>query len=165
MVRKEVSFWRESWRVFKNIIIANKSKNEQKIWLFFSVRLNFISLMNTTIDIFTRGYCHSWKYCLWFSFDEIKFDLTPKNSNILYRFCHLKQFDEPNRYNKYYWPSSKWNQVSLMYILNNLYEQQRMCSLWSLSPFYGFNWIGFCLYKSKFHCNVYLSKSSLALNG
>ena len=31
-----------------------------------------------------------------------------------------------------------------------------MCQLWSLSPLYGFNWTGFCSYKSKFHCNVCL---------
>ena len=34
--------------------------------------------MNTSIGIFTRGYRHSWKYCSWCSFGEIKFDLTLK---------------------------------------------------------------------------------------
>ena len=31
-----------------------------------------------------------------------------------------------------------------------------MCPLWYLSPSYGLNWAGFCSYKSKFHCDVYL---------
>ena len=34
--------------------------------------------MNTKTCIFTRGYSHSWKYCIWCSFGEIKFDLTLK---------------------------------------------------------------------------------------
>ena len=44
--------------------------------IFPGVRLIFISLMNTKSGIFTRG-----------SFDEIKIDLTPKKSNILYIFA------------------------------------------------------------------------------
>ena len=34
--------------------------------------------MNTKTCIFTRGYRHSWKYCFWCPFGEIKFDLTLK---------------------------------------------------------------------------------------
>ena len=55
MVGKKLAFWRESWLVDKNIIIANKSIKETENLIFFSVRLNFISLMNTTIGIFTSG--------------------------------------------------------------------------------------------------------------
>ena len=35
-----------------------------------------------------------------------------------HRFRHLKQFDESDSYNKYYWPNSKWSQTYLMYISN-----------------------------------------------
>ena len=34
--------------------------------------------MNTKTCIFTRGYRYSWKYCFWYPFGEIKFDLTLK---------------------------------------------------------------------------------------
>ena len=44
------------------------------------------------------------------------------------RFRHLKQFDEPNRYNKYYWPSSKWNQISVKCILKIIYINNRECA-------------------------------------
>ena len=37
--------------------------------------------MNTKTCIFTRGYRHSWKYCFWCPFGEIKFDLTLKKNN------------------------------------------------------------------------------------
>ena len=36
--------------------------------------------MNTKTYIFTRGYRHSWKYCFWCPFGEIKFDLTLKKT-------------------------------------------------------------------------------------
>ena len=42
----------------------NKSiKETEHLIFFFSVRSNFISLINTKTCIFTRGYRHSWKYC------------------------------------------------------------------------------------------------------
>ena len=37
--------------------------------------------MNTKTCIFTRGYRHSWKYCFWCPFGEIKFDLILKKKN------------------------------------------------------------------------------------
>ena len=37
--------------------------------------------MNTKTCIFIRGYRHSWKYCFWCPFGEIKFDLTLKEKN------------------------------------------------------------------------------------
>ena len=77
MARKKWVFWRESPRVGRSLILANKSIKETEN-LFFSVRFNFISLMNTKTCIFTRGYRHSWKYCFWCPLDEIKFDLTLK---------------------------------------------------------------------------------------
>ena len=69
----------ESRRVGRSLIIANKSTKEtENLIFFFSVRSNFISVMNTKTCIFTRGYRHSWKYCFWCPFGEIKFDLTLK---------------------------------------------------------------------------------------
>ena len=50
---------------------------------FFSVRSNFISLMNTKTCIFTHSYCHSRNNCFWCSFSEVKFHLTLIKSNIL----------------------------------------------------------------------------------
>ena len=41
--------------------------------------------MNTKTYIFTRSYCHSWKYCFWRSFGQIKFDFTLKK--IKYPLC------------------------------------------------------------------------------
>ena len=43
------------------------------------VRSNYISLVNTSI---------SWKYCVWCSLGEIYFDLTLKQTNILY-MCRI----------------------------------------------------------------------------
>ena len=83
---KKLVFWRASRRVGRSLIIVNKSIKETENLDFFTVRSNFISLMNTKTCIFTRGYSHSWKYCIWCSFGEIKFDLKQKKSNILYLF-------------------------------------------------------------------------------
>ena len=80
----------ESRRVGRSLIISNKSIRETENLIFFvSVRSNFISFMNTKTCIVTRGYRHSWKYCFWCPFAEIKFDLTlkkktTKKTNILY---------------------------------------------------------------------------------
>ena len=72
----------KSRRVGRSLIIANKSiKETENLIFFFSVRSNFISFMNTKTCIFTRGYRHSWKYCFWCPFGEIKFDLTLKKNN------------------------------------------------------------------------------------
>ena len=100
LARKKNVFWRESQRAGRSLITVNKNLNETDSLIFFSARSNFISLMNTKICIFTRGYPHSWKYCFWCSFGEInrhswkykfwcsfgeiKFDFTLKKINILY---------------------------------------------------------------------------------
>ena len=52
--------------------------------IFSGVRLIFISLMNTKSGIFTRDFATRENTAFWCSFDEIKIDLTPKKSNILY---------------------------------------------------------------------------------
>ena len=75
-LEKKLVFWRKSQKVCKSLIIVNKSIKKQNIWFFW--------VMNTKTCIFTFGYRHSWKYCVWCSLGEIKFDLTQKNSNILY---------------------------------------------------------------------------------
>ena len=50
--------------------------------------------MNTKTCISTRGCRHSWKYCFWCSFGEIKFDLTLKNPNILYMMkANMKKYN------------------------------------------------------------------------
>ena len=53
---KELAFWRESWRVGKNIIIANKSINETENLSFSVSDWILFHRMNTTIGIFTRGF-------------------------------------------------------------------------------------------------------------
>ena len=86
---KKLAFWRESRRVGRRLIIVNKSiKETENLIFFFSVGSNFISLLKTKTCIFTRGYRHSWKYCIWYSFGEIKFDLefyfTLENQNLYF---------------------------------------------------------------------------------
>ena len=88
-IGKKLVFWRKSQRVCRSLIIVNKSIKEpkNKKMIFFGVRSDFISLMNTKTCIFTRGYC------VWCSFGEIKFDLTLTTSNILYFFLILSIID------------------------------------------------------------------------
>ena len=82
--KKKLIFPCKCWRVGRILIIANKSMKNRR-FDFFSVGWNFNSLMNTKTCIFTSGYRHSWKYNIWCSFGEIKFDLTLKKSNcVLY---------------------------------------------------------------------------------
>ena len=78
-LEKKIDFQRDSRRIGRSLTIVNK--NIKEMLIFCSVRSNFISLMNTETCIFTR---HSWKYCFWCSFGEIKFNVTLKKSNILY---------------------------------------------------------------------------------
>ena len=63
---KKLVFWHESQREGRSLVIVNKSIKETENLIFFRVRSNFISLMNTRTCIFTRGYCHMWKYCFWY---------------------------------------------------------------------------------------------------
>ena len=56
---KKLVFWRESRRVGRSLIIVNKSIKETENLHFFTVRSNFISLMNTKTCISSRGYHHS----------------------------------------------------------------------------------------------------------
>ena len=80
---KKVSFLTWESKSDRSLIIVNKSIRETENLDFFTVRSNFISFMNTKTCIFTRGYRHSWKYCIWCLFGETKF--------ILYLFT--KSFD------------------------------------------------------------------------
>ena len=96
-----------SRRVGRILIIVTKSIKETEFFFFFffffvagggggevQCKIEFYfthehqnlynACMNTKTCIFTRGYRHSWKYCFWCSFGEIKLDLTLKNSIILY---------------------------------------------------------------------------------
>ena len=91
-IGKKVSFLTWESKLRQKLNCCKKSIKETENLIFFSVRANFISLMNTKTCIFTRGYRHSWKYCIWCSFGEIKFDLTQKKSNILYLFCYERDF-------------------------------------------------------------------------
>ena len=50
----------------------------------------------------------------------------------MHRFRNLKQFGESNRYNKYYWSTSKWNPISLMYILKTIYIKNKECAHFGL---------------------------------
>ena len=43
-------------------------------------------------------------------------------------------FVESTSYNKHYWPNSKWNQISLMYILKIFYVKIRKCANCGLYP-------------------------------
>ena len=71
-----VIFWRASQRVVRSLIIVNKSITENLIFYQFKTEFYFTCEHQTCNCIFTRGYRHSWKYRLWCSFCEIKFDLT-----------------------------------------------------------------------------------------
>ena len=77
---KRLVFWRASRRVDRSLIIVNKSIKETKKYYFFQCKIEFY---------FTHEHLNLyfyWKYCIWCSFGEIKFDLTLKKSNILYIF-------------------------------------------------------------------------------
>ena len=39
-----------------------------------------------------------------------------------------------NSYNKHYWPNSKWNQISVIYILKTIYDKIRECAHCGLYP-------------------------------
>ena len=59
--------------------------------IFVGVRLIFFTHEHQ------KGYFHLWlrhsgKYSFWCSFDEIKIDLTPKKSNILYLLTLISGF-------------------------------------------------------------------------
>ena len=81
---KKLISWRKCGRVGRSLTIMNKSIKETEHLIFFSVRSNLISHINTKTCIFSRGYHLSWKYYIWCSFREKKFDLAWKKSNILY---------------------------------------------------------------------------------
>ena len=50
----------------------------------------------------------------------------------------------------------KWNQVSLMYILIIIWIKNKECAHCGLYPQFMVIRTGFCSYKSKFHCNVWV---------
>ena len=77
---------------------------------------------------------------LWPSIQWVKylFNFVKSSLNLKYpikaSISSYKAIWQPNRYNKYYWPSSKWNQIFLMYILKIIYINNRECAHCGLYP-------------------------------
>ena len=83
--------------------------------------------MNTKICIFTCGGSHSWKYCFWYSFGEIKFNLILKKIKF---FCFFYAF---------------FLQYLSFYLLFDFHIRKltffssHFVSVWSCSKFRGYN--------------------------
>ena len=82
-LRKKLISQRKHQIVGRSLIIMNKSIFETENFIF-SVQDWFYFIHEHETCIFTLGFRHLWKYYIWCSFGEMKFDLTLKRSNILY---------------------------------------------------------------------------------
>ena len=106
-------------------LFPHLSMKETENLIFFRWKIDFYFTHEQQKRYFHSWLRLSWKYRFWCSFDEIKIDLTPKKSNILYIVTHIKWTTLLNRVQSMDSCDKRYsvNTISGGWIINELREK------------------------------------------